>query len=166
MVFLSLNVTLGIIFEIISSMFLKMPQGGVIAISTIPIIIVSIRINAFYGVLCGILIGIGQGVFIPPTFIAFIQYFLDYIFAFGIMGLVGLFSRKGKAGLLSLGVIITMLLKYLAHVISGIVYFGEYATGHVVIYSLIYNGSYMLPSLIIVLISLWAILRITYRHKI
>lgn len=165
-VFLALNVALGIVFELIGSMFLKMPQGGTICISVLPIIFVSLKINLFYGVVCGVLIGVGQGIFVPPTFVAFIQYFLDYIFAFGVIGLsaFAIGTKKSRYKLI-IGVIVTMLAKYMAHVMSGIVYFGEYATGDVIWYSLAYNATYMLPSLIVVIIALFPLYRVLDRFQ-
>ena len=165
-VFLALNVALGIVFELIASMFLKMPQGGTICISVLPIIFVALKIDVFYGVVCGVLIGVGQGMFTPPTFVAPIQYFLDYVFAFGVIGLSTMvIGSKHNRYLLLLGVFITMAAKYLAHVVSGVVYFAEYATGPVWIYSLVYNGTYMLPSLGIVVVVLFSIYRSLQRIR-
>jgi thiamine transporter len=163
-VFLALNVALGIGFELVASMFLKMPQGGTICISVLPIIFVGLKLNIFYSIVCGVLIGVGQGLVTPPTFVAFIQYFLDYILAFGVIGLSTFFWRYRPSRLtLFLGVTLTMVAKYMSHVVSGVVYFGEYATGNVIWYSAIYNGTYMLPSLILVLAVLMPLYRSVQR---
>jgi thiamine transporter len=50
-----------------------------------------------------------------------------------------------------LGTFFGSALRYLAHVYSGIVFFGEYAPAGqpVAVYSFVYNGTYMLPSFIV-----------------
>jgi thiamine transporter len=50
-----------------------------------------------------------------------------------------------------MGSFLGSVLRYLCHVVSGIVFFGEYAPKGqpVAIYSLLYNGTYMLPSFVI-----------------
>ena len=49
------------------------------------------------------------------------------------------------------GTFLGSALRYLAHVYSGIVFFGEFAPEGqpVAVYSLVYNGTYMLPSFIV-----------------
>ena len=45
-----------------------------------------------------------------------------------------------------LGTFIAAFLRYLAHVASGILFFGEFAgEQNVILYSLIYNSTYMIP---------------------
>ena len=45
-----------------------------------------------------------------------------------------------------MGVFIAAFLRYLAHVLSGILFFGEFAGDqNVIIYSLVYNSTYMIP---------------------
>ena len=59
-----------------------------------------------------------------------------------------------------LAVLLGSGLKFLAHVISGAVFFGNYAPKGtpVWIYSLVYNGTYMLPSFIVCTIVLCILL--------
>ncbi len=166
-VFLALNVALGIVLEFVAGTFLKMPQGGTICISVLPIIFVSFRINIFYGVVCGILIGVGQGLITPPTFVAFIQYLLDYVLAFGVIGFATLPMKiKQNRSQLMFGTILVMSIKYLFHVISGIVYFAEYATGNLIWYSLVYNGTFSIPSIVIVAILVFMLYPTMKRLKI
>ncbi len=70
---------------------------------------------------------------------------LDYPLAFGMLGLAGFFQNRPF-----LGVNIGIVGRFLAHFISGIVFFASYAEGmHPWVYSAIYNGSYLLPELVI-----------------
>jgi thiamine transporter len=137
------------------------PQGGSVSFAMIPIFIVAFRWGLKGGLLAGFLLGALQLVF-GPTIFTPLQAFLDYIVAFTGLGLAGLFSNPVKKALnngkavqgfvyLTLGVLIGAGIRFLAHFTGGIVFFGEYAPAGqpVWLYSLLYNGSYMLPGFII-----------------
>jgi thiamine transporter len=87
----------------------------------------------------------------PPTgtaqgYIAVVM--LDYIVAFGVLGLSGLFRGK-KFGLLYAAPL-CLSLRFLSHFISGIVVWGVFAEDVPVwFYSLTYNGSYMFPEIVL-----------------
>ena len=92
----------------------------------------------------------------PPYFVNFFQYFLEYILAFAFMGmgsfLINL-TKKESVINLEIGVIISLILRYLCHVIAGVLFFAEYAGDQkVIIYSLSYNAVYMAPTIIITLL--------------
>ncbi len=89
-----------------------------------------------------------------------VQFLLDYTFAYGVVGIAGLFAGQVKRAAkqeakktlivyLVLGALLGSLLRYGAHVLSGIVFFAEYAEGPVVAYSFAYNMTYMLPSFLV-----------------
>lgn len=135
-------------------------QGGSVTIaSMVPIISVGILLGTKWGLyssLCYALLQMMFGFYPPPT--QKITYFilvvlLDYVFAFGVLGLSGmfysLFGRKGFA--VPLSAFIVTLLRYLCHILSGILIWGVYADEgqSVLMYSLIYNGTYMVPEIII-----------------
>ena len=68
----------------------------------------------------------------------------DYIFAFGALGLSGIFS-KSKHGLIK-GYVIGVLGRYFFSFLSGMIFFGSYAVSFNMsapIYSLTYNGAYL-----------------------
>ena len=78
---------------------------------------------------------------------------LDYLFAFTVLGLAGLFLPLFKNKLIgaAVGTAICGALRFLCSFLSGWLLWGSYAPKgwSVVYYSLIYNGSYMLPNIII-----------------
>ncbi|MDD6033449.1 MAG: energy-coupled thiamine transporter ThiT [Oscillospiraceae bacterium] len=95
---------------------------------------------------------------------------LDYILAFSSVGLSGLAARfmKSTAGALSVGAVIGLCCRFLCHFVSGFLLFGSYAdwffgqtswgqwfldhfsgAGLSAIYSLVYNGLYMIPEIIL-----------------
>ncbi len=134
-------------------------QGGSVTIaSMVPIIAVGIMFGTKWGLCSSLAYAILQmmfGFYPPPTqtFLNFVLVILlDYIIAFGGLGLSGIiFNLSGRttfsAGLSSF---IVTLLRYVCHIISGVLIWGVYAEGQsVLIYSLVYNGTYMIPEIII-----------------
>ncbi len=98
---------------------------------------------------------------------------LDYVAAYTVLGFGGIFKGKFKkpAAELALGVVIALLLRYIIHIVSGAIFYGAWAewffsqegfyaigekilssfsgTGLAVVYSVFYNGLYMVPEIII-----------------
>lgn len=82
---------------------------------------------------------------------------VDYIFAFGALGLAGVFANK-KYGLVK-GYIVAVIGRFFFAVLSGVVFFAAYApvtignkTIDALIYSVTYNGSYLAVEGIITII--------------
>ena len=150
----------------------QLPVGGSITLfSMVPIVIFSIR----HGVKSGLLVsftysllqfmqGVIDGLFgwglTPGMLIACIL--MDYILAFTVLGLAGMF-RKGIKGNEVLGwitgIAIAVTLRFLCHYLSGVIIWksvGElwegFTTDNPLLYSLIYNGAYMLPEMILTMI--------------
>ena len=135
-------------------------QGGSVTIaSMVPIITVGILFGTKWGLyssLCYSLLQMMFGFYPPPTqtFIYFILVvLLDYVFAFGVLGLSGMFySLLGKKKFaIPVSSFIVTSLRYLCHILSGLLIWGVYAPEgqSVLMYSLIYNGTYMVPEIII-----------------
>lgn len=100
----------------------------------------------FYGLEAGLLSAAAYGVlqFLLGPYILFpMQVIVDYLLAFGALGLSGLFS-KSKNGLLK-GYLVGILGRYVFAVLSGWLFFGEYAWEGwgALPYSLAYNGAYI-----------------------
>ena len=80
---------------------------------------------------------------------------LDYLVAFPPLGLAGLF--KGKKWGIFAGTVLGCLGRFIVHFISGITIYRIYAPTEILgtvfdepnLYSLVYNGSYMLPNTIL-----------------
>ena len=139
-----------------------LPQcGSVTPASMLPIIIISLLYGNRWGILSGIVSGILSmlltgGVPAPP--VSTIWYYLlvlllDYILAFGFLGLASFFFRLyGKSPRsIAFSAATVIFLRFLCHFTSGIFIWGVYAwEGYgAALYSLIYNGSYMLFELLI-----------------
>ncbi|MCQ4921838.1 energy-coupled thiamine transporter ThiT [Tissierella carlieri] len=132
------------------------PMGGsVTAGSMIPIILFAIRWGLIPGLAIGSTYGILQFI-LKPYFYHPIQFILDYPLAFGLLGLAGIAyyikdknSFKGYLNVF-LAVFIGILGRMISHVLSGVVFFAEYAGDkNPWIYSIEYNAYYLVPELII-----------------
>lgn len=78
----------------------------------------------------------------------------DYIIAFSVLGLAGMFRNKNVAGGLA-GIIVAIILRYISHVISGFVIFKSAGLiwegleiNNSLLYSLAYNATYLLPEMV------------------
>lgn len=140
--------------------FFKLPAGGsVTPFSMLPILIIAYRYGTKWGLGVGVIYGLIQMVlglsalsYATNAWAAVCIILFDYVVAFGVLGFGGLFRKaKNQAIGFSSGVIVACVLRFLCHFLTGITVWADYADGvwPVVIYSLTYNGSYMLPELII-----------------
>ena len=179
--------------SIVSAMIpgLQLPFGGSISIfSLLPIVLISWMFGLGWGFcaahifsLFRILRGMAtvSALFLPESdsymgvSFALIIIFLDYICAFTALGLGGVFRKaiKNKTASLVLGGLVALLVSYFFHVLSGAIFYGEWAewfftdtivkdwavskfimehfsgTGLAIVYSIVYNGCYMVPEIIL-----------------
>lgn len=130
----------------------RFPFGGSVTLFSMLFICL---IGYFYGPGTGILTAVAYGVLqfiLGPYIYTPIQVIVDYPLAFGALGFAGLFW-KSRNGLLK-GYIIGVVGRWVFSVISGWVFFGEYAwDGWAALpYSLCYNGAYIFAEAIITII--------------
>lgn len=134
----------------------SMPQGGsVTLVSLLPLMIYSYAFGVRKGVLAGAVYGVLQAVQ-NPWLIHPAQFLLDYPVAFAGIGVAGAFAKLKKLDKLPqlqfiLGAITASVLRFAAHVLSGVFAFSEYSTlDNVWIYSLGYNSVVLVDAAIIV----------------
>lgn len=130
----------------------EMPQGGSItAGSMVPLLLYAFLYGPRNGFIAGAVSGLLQlalgGKFIHPG-----SVLLDYILAFGVLGIAGCFKEK-KYGIIT-GTIVACTARFLCSLLSGWLIFGSYAPEgqSPIVYSFIYNITYMLPETVISLI--------------
>ena len=147
LVMASASITIAFVLSFIK--FYAMPQGGSITPgSMLPILLFAWYFGPVPGIAAGIVYGCLQ--LLQDFYVVHpLQLFLDYIFAFGALGIAGFLKKSLNIGIISAG-----LSRLIFHVISGAVFFAEYAPAGQSpwIYSLVYNASVVLPDLIICLI--------------
>jgi len=146
----SLLVAIGFVLSFVSHVLgLRMPQGGSFTLlSMLPVLIIGLRHGLKWGLLGGFVYACLQMLFEfwpPPTATVFgyiSVIMLDYIAAFTVLGLSGLFRGK-RYGLLYAAPLCCFL-RFLSHFVSGVVIWNVYAgDAPVWLYSLTYNGSFM-----------------------
>lgn len=180
---------------------LNLPFGGTITIcSLLPLVLISWMYGLSWGLVSGFIYSLFQmlvgyatvaGLLTPDSdsFMgigkALLIFLLDYILAFTVVGLGGMFrSWKNKTASLVCGALVSVTLCYGFHFLSGAIFYGAWAewfftdtvfaqfaiskaildnvSGATLsaLYSLIYNGCYMIPEIIITAIGAAAVSRL------
>lgn len=129
-----------------------LPMGGSITLFSMFFITL---IGYWYGLSSGLLAAFAYGILqlvVDPYIISVPQMFCDYIFAFGALGLSGVFYNK-KHGLV-LGYLLGIAGRFFFSFLSGVIFFGMYAPEgwNPAIYSAAYNGSYIAAEGIVTII--------------
>lgn len=121
----------------------RMPQGGSItAFSMVPIVLCAYFFGVRRGLMAGMCVGLIDLIF-NPYVIHPIQMILDYPLAFGALAFGGIFAAK-KNGLIK-GYVFGVFCRYICAVLSGVIFFGEYAPEgfNALTWSLWYNLTYL-----------------------
>ena len=137
------------------------PQGGSITVSMIPMVYYSYRRGAKWGLMAGLVYSGVQmltGWYAPPagTFGATVLcVLLDYVLAFALLGcadvIAQLFGQERRLVGYGVGALTVTLIRFACSFLSGVLLWDSYAPEgmNVWIYSLTYNGSYMIPNAIL-----------------
>lgn len=120
-----------------------MPTGGSITLLSMFVIALP---GILFGLVPGIVTAVAYGILqliIDPYVLYPMQLVVDYILAFGALGLSGLFY--GKKGAVIKGYIAAVIGRYIFSVISGWIFLGAYAWEgwNPLPYSLAYNAAYI-----------------------
>lgn len=149
---------IGLVLDQVS--FKVWAQGGSVSLVMVPIMLIAFRWGLIPGMVTGLLIGVMQTMF-GAYIIHWLQGTLDYGVAFTVVGLAAVvrgpvleaakdLNKKKMALYIIVGTVLAGFLRYAAHTIGGAVFFAEYAGDqNAWVYSIIYNGTYMLPATIL-----------------
>lgn len=137
---------------------MQLPNGGSLTPAMFPMILFAIRWGVKPGLLAGFAFGLLQLIFDGAYAWGWQSMLLDYLVAFPPLGLAGLF--KGKPWGIFAGTVVGCACRFIVHYISGITIYKIIAPTELLgmtftspsFYSLVYNGSYMLPNTILALI--------------
>lgn len=160
MVLTALLISLAAVLSMVK--VLKMPLGGsVTLLSMLPIAMLSIEYGTKWGLSSAFLYSIVQfGLdfgevlswgLTPAVLIGTIVF--DYVIAYTALGVSGAFRDKGIKGICS-GIFVALLIRFVSHFISGTILFASWCPDgwNVVLYSICYNGAYMLPEMVVTMI--------------
>lgn len=150
--FCAVSIALGTVLSNVK--LFHFPTGGSITLLSMLVICLP---GYFFGLGAGLMSAVAYGtlqLLIDPYVLYPTQLIVDYILAFGALGLSGLFTNA-KAGLIK-GYIVGVLGRYVFAVISGWIFFGSYAWEGwgALTYSLVYNGIYIFAEAIVTIIIL------------
>lgn len=156
---IGLAVALSAVFQLIT--FFRMPQGGSVNLEMLPILIIAFRWGGVPGMITGLIYGFLQLV-INPYVIHPVQLIMDYPLPYALLGTAGFLPvNKFKNNNFKLyssifaGTLVAVLGRFIIHVLSGVIFFSSYALDkgqNPWIYSLIYNGSYIVPAMLLSLV--------------
>ena len=184
-------IALAVVLELVGKMVIPpMPFGGQLTlVSMLPIVLISYRHGVKWGLAAGFAYSLVQmalgagtvtaafqpGYFGDGTMIfnAFLMCALDYVLAYTLLGLGGVFRNRVKRSgtSLMLGSLVALGGRYLAHILSGYILFSGWAewfftqegfpgwgadlvaslspTALGWVYSVVYNGMYMIPEILL-----------------
>ena len=188
-------IALSVVLELVGKTIIPpMPFGGQLTLmSMLPIVLISYRHGVKWGLISGfgyslVQMALGAGTvtaaFQPGYFgdgamigRALIMCLLDYMAAYTLLGLGGLFRGRvqGHGKALALGSVTALSARYACHVLSGYILFSGWAEWFFTqegfpawgstlaatlepgmlgfVYSLVYNGLYMVPEMILTAIA-------------
>ncbi|MBE6976178.1 MAG: energy-coupled thiamine transporter ThiT [Ruminococcaceae bacterium] len=139
-------------------LFPNLPNGGSITFAMFPICFYAVRWGLGKGLMAGFVFGLLQLIFDGAYAWGWQSMILDYLLAFTPLGLAGLF--RGKIWGIFPGTVVGCAGRFLVHFISGITVYRIYVPTEVpgvgtfddaTLYSLVYNGVYMLPCALLAL---------------
>ncbi|MFW6016944.1 MAG: energy-coupled thiamine transporter ThiT [bacterium] len=144
----------------------KMPQAGSVSLEMLPILLIALRWGGKPGLMAGVVYGFIQ-LIVNPYVIHPVQMLMDYPLPFMMLGISGFFTISKNNGKeinyfkVFLAIFSGAFARFIIHVLSGVIFFSHYAPEgqNVWAYSIIYNGSFMVPSLILCYIILVVILK-------
>ena len=193
--------SVAIVLELVSKMFIpELPFGGqVTLVSMLPVVLISYRHGVRWGLVSGFAYAMIEMIIGAKTVAAAFQpgYFgdsvlslnalimcaLDYLLAYTMLGLGGIFRDRieNRSKALCCGVLLALGCRYIAHILSGYILFSGWAEWFFtqegfpawgaalvaslspgflgLVYSIVYNGMYMIPEMILTAIAAAVIAR-------
>jgi len=133
--------------------------GGSIDLVMIPLIVFAFRWGLGWGLVAGLAFGtlkyfIGNG-----WAVSWVSIIFDYSVAYMMVGLAGLFKGK-KESTLPVAALVGCIGRFIIHYISGVTVYAQWMPEEFMnmkmtspaVYSLLYNGTYMLPNTILAVV--------------
>lgn len=160
----ALLLALGIVLSCIE--LYKMPMGGgITVVSMLPVLLAGTRHGPRWGLCVSVLAAAFQLIqalvqgnvfpYVQSGFAIIACVLFDYVVPFGALGLSGLTSsaRKNRKWVILGTYAVLIFVRFVCHFITGVVIWGQWAPEGMgkYLYSLLYNGGYMLGEFILTL---------------
>ncbi len=150
----AVTVALGVVLSNIK--ILSLPYDGSITLaSMVPLFLLSLRRGPYIGIFAGAVHGMVQ-LALEPYILSPVQVLLDYPVPFACIGLAGFFKKMPI-----MGVVVGIAGRFLSHWVSGIVFWYMFTPEGMtpVLYSTLYNGTYMVGELVISAVIVYLLLK-------
>lgn len=136
---------------------IELPNGGSLTPAMFPILFFAVRWGLAKGLGAGFVFGVLQFMFDGGFALGWQSIIGDYLVAFAVLGLAGIF--KGKSWGIFAGTVAGCAARFLVHYVVGATIWAAYMPEEFLnmtmtspwIYSLLYNGVYMLPNTVLAL---------------
>ena len=162
MVETALMLAIGTVLSVLSFQGVWALGGSITFCSMLPLVVLSWRWGWKWGLLCGLVFGILQMClgyanvqYATSVGMAAAIILLDYVLAFSVIGLAGLFRgrlKQERAGII-VSIAVTFFLRFLCHFLSGVLIWEALWPNELgwaaPVWSAAYNGSFMVPELLI-----------------
>ena len=149
---------------------IDMPYGGSVTFGQmLPIVIYAYRHGPKFGMgaaltasVIQLLLGLENFSYLPLVswYSIIVLALLDYVVAYSAFGIAGFLKKKyDYRSAMVIGAIIASIVRYLCHVVSGFTAWAafEIPTGAVLLYSVGYNATYMIPETIVLVTAVYYI---------
>ena len=154
-----------IAIAVVLNELLKIPSplgGGLTVVSMLPLVLISHRYGAGWGLFTAFIFSVIELIFglknvgyAENAIMAVGIIMLDYIFAYSVIGLSGIFGKSRAA--VAVGIAVTFTLRFICHWVAGAWIWGVWMPEEYMgmtmtnpwIYSALYNGWYMAAELVI-----------------
>ncbi len=163
----TMKVVMGAVFVALALAlsYLKIPVGagwggfgGSIDLVMVPLIVYAVYAGLGWGVAAGLIFGTLKFFIAGGVAVNWESMLLDYSLAYAAVGLAGIF--RGRSWGLVPGAVVGCLARFAVHYLSGVTIYAEYMPDEflnmtmtkVSTYSLLYNGTYMLPNTILAIV--------------
>ncbi|MDR0943290.1 MAG: energy-coupled thiamine transporter ThiT [Ruminococcus sp.] len=147
-----------------------LPLGGAVTLlSMLPICLLSLKYGVKWGIVCAFLYSIAQimldlgsimswGLTVY-TWIGCLLF--DYLLPFTGLGLAGIFGKKNTGRIIA-GISLVLVFRFICHFISGAIVFAIWCPEgwNVYHYSIVYNGSYILPEMVMTIAAAIALFKV------
>ncbi len=134
----------------------KFPDGGAVDLAMLPIILYCVRWGFGPGMIVSCAHALLQTLFEGGIAIGWQSIIGDFLLAYAVLGIAGLFRGKFIPA-----TIVACVLRFLVHYVVGATIWAEYMPPEFFdmtmttpwIYSALYNGAYMLPDMVLILLA-------------
>ena len=129
--------------------------GDSIDLVMVPLVVFALKWGAKWGCLAGFIFGTLKYFLASGFAVSWVSIIFDYSIAYAAVGLAGLMAVKDSAPgtkRSAVGALIGCVARFIIHFISGVTVYAQYMPEEFAspsLYSLFYNGTYMLPNTIL-----------------